>query len=157
MEPGNQNNNVHLNRPKVTIMIPQYSPQSPYLSPYIASNISGSNTPGQPNWPQVVNNPFYNHFQPQKAREMFFKQLNEFRGLAKSGLSFGEKTALWIYEKFSVWSKKWFTHLFLIIVMMLYSFVGGLLFMNIEGKIYFDSPRGKFFILKLKCALITLR
>lgn len=31
--------------------------------------------------------------------------------------------ALWIYEKFSKWSKKWFTHIFLALVMLIYSMV----------------------------------
>jgi hypothetical protein len=133
MENESQNKSINRDRPKVSITLPQYNAQfsqpSPYLSPYVVTNLSGSGTPVQLDWTQVLSH----QFQPHKARELFFKQLDDFKGLAKTGLSFGEKTAFWIYNRFSVWSKKWFTHLFLIIVMALYSLIGGIIFMNIEG------------------------
>ncbi|XP_014207097.1 TWiK family of potassium channels protein 18-like [Copidosoma floridanum] len=52
----------------------------------------------------------------------------------KSGLSVGEKSAFWIYEKVSSWSKRWFTHIFLFFVLFLYSVLGAFLFIYIEGK-----------------------
>lgn len=52
-----------------------------------------------------------------------FKQLEGFRDFTKAGLGQGEKVAIWIYEKFSTWSKKWFTHIFLILVLFLFSLV----------------------------------
>ncbi|KAF5291148.1 hypothetical protein FQA39_LY14390 [Lamprigera yunnana] len=55
------------------------------------------------------------------------------KGFAKSGLSFGEKITLWIYEKLSTLSRRWFTHWFLTIVLVIYTVGGALIFIAIEG------------------------
>lgn len=56
-----------------------------------------------------------------------------FVDFTKSGMSFGEKFTYGLYEKFSKWSKSWFTHLFLVSIVALYSAGGALLFGIIEG------------------------
>ncbi|KAB0795101.1 hypothetical protein PPYR_11940 [Photinus pyralis] len=61
------------------------------------------------------------------------KQLGLLKGIAKSGLSIGEKATFWIYNKLSVLSKRWFTHWFLTIVLALYTVGGALIFIAIEG------------------------
>ncbi|KAK4876191.1 hypothetical protein RN001_012613 [Aquatica leii] len=55
------------------------------------------------------------------------------RGFAKSGLSIGEKVTLWLYNKLSALSRKWFTHFFLSIVLIIYTVGGALVFITIEG------------------------
>ena len=65
---------------------------------------------------------------PNKASEFMFKQFEGFKDFtmntAKSGLSAGEKTAFWMYGKVRTWSRKWFTHIFLFLVVMAYSIIG---------------------------------
>jgi hypothetical protein len=65
---------------------------------------------------------------PNKASEFMFKQFEGFKDFtmntAKSGLSVGEKTAFWMYGKVRSWSRKWFTHIFLFLVVLCYSVVG---------------------------------
>lgn len=119
-------------RPRVTLQIPTspYSPSSPY--PMSASTTAGL----PPNYDQYAN-PFNNSNLYQRRSTFMFKQFEGFRDFtmntAKSGLSVGEKSAFWIYNKFSNWSKKWFTHFFLILIVMLYSLAGAALFVFIEG------------------------
>lgn len=131
-------------RPRVTISIPPFIPRMypnqpipPIPSPYIMSAAAMSQA-GQPEWPVYLdqnNSPVY----PHKTRELFFKQFTDIRDFtmkqAKSGLSVGEKVTFYLYAKFSVLSKKWFTHIFLIVMMALYSILGGILFASVEGKI----------------------
>ncbi|KAG8228259.1 hypothetical protein J437_LFUL006226 [Ladona fulva] len=52
---------------------------------------------------------------------------------AKSGLSVGEKTAFWCYNRVRDWSTKWFTHIFLLSVVMAYSVLGAAIFVAVEG------------------------
>ena len=65
---------------------------------------------------------------PNKASEFMFKQFEGFKDFtmntAKSGLSVGEKTAFWMYGKVRSWSRKWFTHIFLFLVVLCYSLIG---------------------------------
>jgi len=65
---------------------------------------------------------------PNKASEFMFKQFEGFKDFtmntAKSGLSVGEKTAFWMYGKVRSWSRKWFTHIFLFLVVLAYSVIG---------------------------------
>jgi hypothetical protein len=65
---------------------------------------------------------------PNKASEFMFKQFEGFKDFtmntAKSGLSAGEKTAFWMYSKVRAWSRNWFTHIFLFLVVLCYSLVG---------------------------------
>ncbi|XP_019887497.2 uncharacterized protein LOC105280130 [Ooceraea biroi] len=65
-----------------------------------------------------------------RASEFVFKGI---KGLTKSGLSVGEKSAFWLYEKVSSWSKRWFTHIFLFVIILLYSIAGAMIFMTVEG------------------------
>jgi hypothetical protein len=65
---------------------------------------------------------------PNKASEFMFKQFEGFKDFtmntAKSGLSAGEKTAFWMYAKVRAWSRNWFTHIFLFLVVLSYSLIG---------------------------------
>ncbi|XP_053964219.1 uncharacterized protein LOC128867150 [Anastrepha ludens] len=63
----------------------------------------------------------------------FARGFSDFVDFTKAGMSFGEKFTFGLYEKVSKWSRKWFTHIFLFIVMVLYSAGGALLFVSIEG------------------------
>lgn len=134
-----------LNRPRVTINMPYNSqyPQSPYI-PTAATTIP--NGTGQPNYP-TEENPFTSMYN-NKAGEFMFKQFEGFRDFtantAKSGLNVGEKSAYWIYNRFSTWSKKWFTHIFLFLVVLCYSLAGASMFVAIEGRSYWF-----FFLIKI--------
>jgi hypothetical protein len=68
------------------------------------------------------------HVYPTKASEFMFKQFEGFKDFtmntAKSGLSVGEKTAFWLYAKVRAWSRNWFTHIFLFLVVLSYSLIG---------------------------------
>jgi hypothetical protein len=130
-------------RPRVTLMIPDQNAyqdningiqplplQAPHHSPFILSaGTTGTNQPNQPNWP----NPFMQQLYAQKAGDFVCKQFEGLNRFTKGGLSVGEKSVVWLYAKFRKWSKKWFTHCFLFIVMVLYSIGGALMFMAIEG------------------------
>ncbi|KAJ9588217.1 hypothetical protein L9F63_018381, partial [Diploptera punctata] len=74
---------------------------------------------------------------PNKASEFMFKQFEGFKDFtmntAKSGLSVGEKTAFWLYNKVRAWSKNWFTHIFLFLVVLSYSLIGAAIFVAVEG------------------------
>lgn len=119
-------------KPRITINLPpQYAhaANSPYLS--TAPHTAHSNStvvPGAPQWP-LYDNPF--------TGANMYKQFEGFcdftMASAKSGLGFGEKFAFYIYNKFSTWSRKWFTHIFLFLCMALYSLAGAYIFMAVEG------------------------
>lgn len=120
-------------KPRITINLPpQYGHgvNSPYLStgPHTAHSNSTVAPAGAPQWP-LYENPF--------TGANMYKQFEGFcdftMASAKSGLGFGEKTALYIYEKFSTWSRKWFTHIFLFLCIFLYSLAGAYIFMAVEG------------------------
>lgn len=125
-------------KPQITINIPP--PHFGVPSPYIQSahshnsNLTNNGTV-PPNWPQYAN-PF-NVMYPTKAGEFMFKQFEGFKDFtyasAKSSLNVGEKLAFYIYEKFSKWSRQWFTHIFLVLVIFLYSVAGALMFVAVEG------------------------
>ncbi|XP_076481138.1 uncharacterized protein LOC143303673 isoform X2 [Bombus vancouverensis nearcticus] len=68
-----------------------------------------------------------------KASEFVFSQFQGIKDLTKSGLSVGEKSAFWLYEKVSSWSRRWFTHIFLFVIVLLYSIGGAMIFVTIEG------------------------
>ncbi|KAE8748370.1 hypothetical protein FOCC_FOCC005006, partial [Frankliniella occidentalis] len=83
---------------------------------------------------------------PTKASEFMFKQFAGFKDFtmntAKIGLSHGEKTAFWLHGKVSSWSRRWFTHIFLFLVVFAYSLLGALIFVAVEGtneKRYLDQ------------------
>jgi len=94
--------------------------------PHTAQTLGAGSIPGQPYWPQYAN-PFH-------AGNFMAKGFEGFVDFTKSGMSFGEKFTFGLYDKFSKWSKKWFTHMFLLFVVTLYSVGGALLFGTIEGK-----------------------
>lgn len=69
-----------------------------------------------------------------------FKQFEGFKDFtmntAKSGLSAGEKSAFWFVNKLKILSKRWFTHLFLTLCLVLYSIMGAAMFYALEGKTF---------------------
>lgn len=73
-------------------------------------------------------NPYMYH---RKASQYMFHGLKDF---TKSGLGMGEKISFWLYNKFSSLSRNWFTHIFLSIVIILYTVGGAAMFVAIEGK-----------------------
>ncbi|XP_050304647.1 TWiK family of potassium channels protein 18-like isoform X2 [Anthonomus grandis grandis] len=72
----------------------------------------------------------------RKTSQIMFDHINHLRHLgmstAKTSLGFGEKFAYWLYNKVKSLSKKWFTHCFLTIVMIIYTIGGALSFIAIE-------------------------
>uniref|UniRef100_A0AAG5DNJ6 Potassium channel domain-containing protein n=1 Tax=Anopheles atroparvus TaxID=41427 RepID=A0AAG5DNJ6_ANOAO len=80
----------------------------------------------------------YYSMYPAKAGEFMFKQFEGFRDFtvntAKSGLGVGEKSVFWMYTKITRWSRKWFTHFFLFLMLFLYSVAGAALFIAVEGE-----------------------
>ncbi|XP_044727240.1 potassium channel subfamily K member 18 isoform X2 [Chrysoperla carnea] len=86
--------------------------------------------------PIITNDPFGLMY-PTKASDFMFKQFSGFKdftmNMANSGLSVGEKSAFWMYNKVSAWSKKWFTHMFLFLVIALYSAAGAAIFVAVEA------------------------
>ncbi|XP_076759692.1 uncharacterized protein LOC143428577 [Xylocopa sonorina] len=121
-------------RPKIQLPLPgQYYPQTGmgYVStPYGQTPIPMTPVSGPP---QMV----YSN----KASEFVFSQFKGIKDWTKSGLSVGEKSAFWLYEKVSSWSKRWFTHIFLFVIVLLYSIGGAMIFVTIEGS-YEDVVSG---------------
>ncbi|KAF7279885.1 hypothetical protein GWI33_006646 [Rhynchophorus ferrugineus] len=66
-----------------------------------------------------------------------FDQINDLKDFtvntARSGLGVGEKCAYWLYNKIKDLSRKWFTHCFLSIILMIYTMGGALAFQKLEG------------------------
>lgn len=132
-------------RPRIQLNIPggrqsphqnmpqYYSPAvSPYLNPGTYPSQYGG---GPPQWPPAspYASPFAVPTYHAKAGEFMFKQFEGFKDFTKSGLNMGEKSAFYIYNKFSRWSRRWFTHIFLLLVVFLYSVAGAFLFSAVEG------------------------
>lgn len=147
MSLSHQIDTVRGQRPRVTLNIPEanaYNQQTQQQqpSPYIlsATTVSGgggpsTGLPGQPtNW-----NPFLQQMYSQRAGDFMCKQFEGLNRFTRGGLNFGEKSVVWIYTKFRSWSRKWFTHCFLIIVMLLYSVAGAWVFMTFEGEFLGES------------------
>lgn len=128
---------VNTNRPRVKIHIPPPGQHGGYFgatSPYLLtahSNPSMQFTGAPPEWPS---SPYINPFIPTKGG--MFKQFEGFKAWdwTKSGLNKGEKSVFYAYERVSRWSRKWFTHIFLMTIVFLYSVAGAYLFIAIEGK-----------------------
>ncbi|KAK0095950.1 hypothetical protein PV326_006968 [Microctonus aethiopoides] len=122
------NNRKTSTRPKIKLPVPgQYGhyPQTPigYIgTPYGPTPIPITPGSGQPN-------PLY----ANRASEFVFAQFKGIKDFGKSGMSMGESSAFWLYEKVSSWSKRWFTHIFLFVVVLLYSIAGAWIFVYLEG------------------------
>lgn len=124
----------HLGWAPPTLYIP---PQEDYLQPYshqpqsAYSNVSMNSNPNQRIPP---------HMYHRKASQFMFNQFNDIKDFttttAKSGLGFGEKGAFWLYNKLSSWSRRWFTHIFLTLVIVGYTVGGAIIFQNIEGNFF---------------------
>lgn len=135
---------MHANRPRIKIQIPPPGTQGNYFdarSPYTAHS-NQTPHPGGPQWPS---SPYVNPFSPDKdsltAGEFMFKQFGGIKDLTwdwtKSGLNKGEKSVFYFYEKISRWSRQWFTHIFLVFIMVLYTIAGAGIFIAVEGKIVY--------------------
>lgn len=79
-----------------------------------------------PNWPPMSN--------PFGPGNFMTKGYEGFLDLTKSGMSFGEKFTFATYNKISTWSRRWFTHMFLLIILALYNIGGAKLFQTVERK-----------------------
>lgn len=74
------------------------------------------------------------YWQAYDTTENFvMKGLEGFVDFTKTGMSFGEQFTFRSYRKITKWSKKWFTHIFLFLVIALYTVGGALIFTAIEG------------------------
>lgn len=148
-------------KPQITINIPQYNMGIP--SPYLATGPPGTHSiptsaggvHPPPNWPPYAN-PFNAMYSGGNFMFKQFEGIKDFTmASAKSGLNVGEKSAFYIYEKFGKWSKKWFTHIFLFLVIFLYSIAGASLFVAIEGQTtYIYKHINIFFILNLNIYIL---
>lgn len=74
-------------------------------------------------------------FSSNRRESVFdFVPVNGIKDFTKSGMGVGEKCAYCVYNKLRKWSRKWFTHMFLTIVLIFYTIGGALIFEFIEGK-----------------------
>lgn len=110
---------VGFQRPRPKLKIP--TPQSPY-GPKSATLSILTNAPST----HYSQNSYYN-------RKQSVFMFNNLMDLTRGGLGVGEKSALWLYTKLRSWSRKWFTHLFLSIVLVIYTIGGALVFIAVEG------------------------
>lgn len=107
------------------------SAQPPFTNQtYMSGGIgtAGTGPGGQPIWPS---NPFGG------AGEFMSKGFDGFMDFTKTGMSFGERFTYGLYNKIYKWSRKWFTHIFLFLVVFLYTVGGALTFQSIEGRVVF--------------------
>lgn len=78
----------------------------------------------------------------RKASRYMYNQFNDIKdftiGTARSGLGIGEKCSFWCYNKLSRLSRRWFTHFFLTLVIVIYTVGGALTFISIEGKVMYE-------------------
>lgn len=150
-----------VNRPRFKIQIPSPTPQGNYLgarSPYV-NQTQGNN--GTPQWPS---SPFVNRFSPNDKESMntgefLFKQFSGLKDFTvdwtKSGLNHGEKSVFYLYDTISRWSRKWFTHIFLVTIVFLYSILGAYIFIQVEGIHFFSSFGIEAFVKILIRKIIT--
>lgn len=113
-----------------TLIIPP--PQSQYHPQYVAYTPGGISTHSFHSH-HSHGIPAYGNNYSRKASLFVMNQFDGIKGFAKSGLGFGERCSYWCYGKILLWSRKWFTHCFLSIVLGLYTVGGAVLFMYIEG------------------------
>ena len=69
----------------------------------------------------------------QNMPGQFLDQVKKVKDVTFSSLSFGQRFILWASEKVKNLSSRWFTHVFLFLVLFLYCVLGALLFRAIEG------------------------
>ncbi|XP_023297083.2 potassium channel subfamily K member 4 isoform X2 [Lucilia cuprina] len=98
----------------------------PPITAQTSNTLGPGSVTGQPYWPQYSN--------PFAAGNFMARGFDGFVDFTKSGMSFGEKFTYGLYNKISKWSKKWFTHFFLLTVVSLYTVGGALVFQAIEGR-----------------------
>ncbi|KAK9717805.1 hypothetical protein QE152_g23541 [Popillia japonica] len=124
-----------------TLHIPQpvgfsQSPTTPRLS--ASQPINGGNYTANISMHGMSPHPNPSAYQyTRKASRYVFNQFNDIKdftiGTARSGLGIGEKCSFWCYNKLSHLSRRWFTHFFLTIVIVIYTVGGALIFIQIEG------------------------
>lgn len=125
-------------RPRLIIPSPQEFRLPPQYVPGTAG-IAGTAqyTPGV-----TVNPAFF-----RKQSEFIFDQLHGIKDLTVSGLGAGEKWAYWLYNKLKKWSRQWFTHMFLTIILVLYTVGGAFIFETIEGSFFINiNSKNKFYV-----------
>lgn len=119
--PGTPSTEKKVDFARPTLIIPP--PQAPQNNPKVLLSV-----------PVEALGPSYG----RKTSQFMFDHINQWRDLglstAKTSLGFGEKFALWLYNKVKFLSKKWFTHCFLTIVLVIYTIGGAIGFKTIEGK-----------------------
>ncbi|CAG0878477.1 unnamed protein product [Darwinula stevensoni] len=69
----------------------------------------------------------------QNMPGQFLDQVKKVRDVTFSSLSFGQRFILWASEKVKNLSSRWFTHVFLFLVLFLYCVLGALVFRAVEG------------------------
>lgn len=138
-----------ISKPRIKIQLPSPNPHGNYLdarSPYVQAQ--GTN--GTPQWPT---SPYVNPFSPNdkesmNAGEFLFKQFSGLKDFTvdwtKSGLNHGEKSVFFLYDTISKWSRNWFTHIFLMTVVFLYSALGAYIFTYVEGTFFLSILYKKF-------------
>lgn len=129
------------NRPKIKIHIPPPTPQGLYYnaaSPYLNTAHSTHSQPYN-NGPQWPAQPYVNPF---ASKAGVFEGFKDFTwDWTKTGLNKGEKSVFYLYEKVSRWSKRWFTHIFLMTIVFLYSVAGAYIFIAVEGSFSIQTWR----------------
>ncbi|KAH0557952.1 hypothetical protein KQX54_013212 [Cotesia glomerata] len=116
-------------RPKIQLPVPgQYTHYAQTPTGYVATSYGQTPIPVTPGSGQ------HHVLYVNKASEFMFAQFKGIKDFTKSGLSLGEKSVFWLYGKVSSWSKRWFTHIFLSVIMLLYSVAGAFIFVYIEGR-----------------------
>lgn len=131
-------------RPKVTLVMPRpeflyQDKNSPISIPIQSQQYNLSAVPSTSHAanlpPGLLHNQFFHHLHAQRAGDFVAKHFEGLNKFTKSGLSVGEKSVVWIYSKFTKWSRKWFTHIFLFVIVFLYTIAGAFIFRAIEGTI----------------------
>lgn len=124
-----------------TLIIPPPQPNAAF-SPYAANLTAGSGLYTAGTGPYSAGIGPTPEMYGRKASMFVFSQLNGLKDFtmntAKSGLGIGEKCSFWLYNKFKSLSRKWFTHCFLSIVLLIYTVGGAVTFVHIEGRQIFS-------------------
>lgn len=123
--------------PPITPMPGARSVRYPYgarLTSYANSPIYSTRTP-----PNFVITPEPESFNYANRVTSFIGQnFKDIHSFAKLNLSRGESSILWLYHKVYSWSRKWFTHCFLAIIVIMYTLLGAWLLRLYEGKLKYS-------------------